>query len=127
MWPCGACCFLAAWRSADDGVDDISGDIGQSEVAAGVAEGELFVIESEEVEEGGMEIMDMDAIMDGAEPEFVRFAPGHSTANTAPGEPCGEAIVVVIASGAIFGGGGASKFTSPEDERVFEQSALFEV
>lgn len=101
-------------------MNDISGDIGESEVAAGVAEGELFVIESEEVQDGGVEIVDVHAVMNGAKPEFVRFSPCHAAADTATGEERGEAVMVVVASGAIFGGGSASEFATPEDECVVE-------
>ena len=60
-------------------------DVGEAEVAAGVAVGELFVVEAEEVEDGGVEVVDVDLVVDGAEAEIVGFAVGCAAANaTAP-------------------------------------------
>ena len=123
----GVLCFRCSRVSGDDWLDDISGDIGESEVAAGVAVGELFVVESEEVQDGGVEVVDMHAVVNGTKAEFVRFAPCHAATDTAACEEGGEAVVIVVTSGAIFRGGSASEFAAPEDEGVIEESALFEV
>jgi hypothetical protein len=45
--------------------------VGQPEVAAGVAVGELFVIEAEELEHGGMQVVDVDGVLGGLEAKFV--------------------------------------------------------
>ena len=57
--------------SSDDFADDAAGDVGEAEVAAGVAVGEFFVVEAEEVKDGGVEVVDVDFVLDGGEPEFV--------------------------------------------------------
>jgi hypothetical protein len=36
-------------------------DVGQAEVAAGVAVGELEMVEAEQVEDGGVEVVEVDA------------------------------------------------------------------
>ena len=46
-------------------------DVGQAEVAAGVAVGEGLVVEAEEVEDRGVEVVDVDLVLDGLEAELV--------------------------------------------------------
>src|SRR6478735_893238 len=43
----------------------------QPEIAAGVAVGEFFVVEAEEVEDRGVEVVDVDPVVDGGEAELV--------------------------------------------------------
>ena len=47
---------------AEDVFDDASMNVGESIVSAGVSEGEALVIEPEQMEEGGVEVMNVDAI-----------------------------------------------------------------
>ena len=57
--------------SGDEPVHDIAVDVGQAEVAAIVAEGESLVIQAQQVEDGGMEVMMRDAVLYGVHAEFV--------------------------------------------------------
>ena len=45
--------------------------IGQAEIAAGVAVGELLVIEAQQVQDRGVQVVDVDRVFDGLEAEFV--------------------------------------------------------
>ena len=56
--------------------DDVAFDVGQTEVPARVAVGEAFVVEAEEVEDGGVQVVDVDFVLDGAEAEVVGRAVG---------------------------------------------------
>ena len=84
--------------SGEDGADDVAGDVGEAEVATGVAVGELFVIEAEEVEDGGVEVVDAGGVLGGAEAEVVGGSVDGAAADAAAGEPDGEAVVVVVAA-----------------------------
>ena len=46
-------------------------DVCEAEVAALEAVGELGVIESKEVHDGGVEVVDVDAVFDNVEPKFI--------------------------------------------------------
>ncbi len=50
--------------------------VGEAEVAALEAEGELLVVEAEQVQDRGVEVVDVDAVFDGAEAELVGLADG---------------------------------------------------
>lgn len=47
----------------DDSVDDFAVDVGEAEIAAGVLVGEALVIEAEEVEDGGVQVVEVDLLV----------------------------------------------------------------
>ena len=110
--------------------------IGQAEVAASVAVGQLLVIKAEQVEHRGVEIMDGDFVLDGGETEFVGRAVDLASLHAAARQPAGEAVVIVIAAVDLAGvgsrsgkldGRSPSKFAAPQDERFIEQPAFFQI
>src|SRR5262245_28754653 len=78
--------------------DDPPMDVGQPEVAAGVAVGEASVVAAEELENRGVQVVNMDRLFDGLEAEFVSRAVGLAPFDAAAGEPGGEAPMIVVAA-----------------------------
>ena len=72
--------------------------VGQPEVAAGVAVGELLVVEAEEVQDRGVQVVDVDLLLDRLEAEFVGGAVDVAAAHAAAGQPHREAVVIVVAA-----------------------------
>ena len=89
--------------------------VGEAEVAAGVAVGEAFVVEAEEVEHRRVEVVDVHDVFDGAEAEFIGGTVDVAAARAAAGEPAGEAVVVVVAAveRGVFGHRRATKLAAP--------------
>src|SRR6185312_7163551 len=112
--------------------DHISMHIRQAEIAALEAEGELFVVDAEGGEDGGVEIVDMDAIADDVVAIVIGFAVDDARLDAAAGKQHGEAAAMMVA--AIVGLGeralavnSSAKFAAPDDERFIQQPALLEV
>ena len=78
-------------------------DIGQTEIAPRITIGEAFVIEAEEVQDRGVQIVDMDTFLDGAVAELVGGAVDVAPFDAAAGEEHGEAPVIVIAAQSFAG------------------------
>src|SRR5687767_1634860 len=76
----GRPCYVV---SREDVFDDVAVDVGEAEVSAGVAVGELFVVEAEEVKHGGVEVVDVDFVFGGFEAEFVGRTVGGAAADAA--------------------------------------------
>ena len=74
-----------------------------------------------------MEVVDVDLVLDRFVAELVGAAEGLAPFHPAAGQPHAEAAAVVVASLGPFGPGGAAEFATPDDESVFEETALFEV
>ena len=110
-------------------------NIREPEVAAGVAIGEAFVIETEEVKNGRVEVVDVDRVFDHVHSQLIGRAINHTPFHAAASQKHRECGVVMIASGfllflvvlADFSVGRASEFAAPDDQRVVEQPALLEV
>ena len=53
-------------------------DIGQPEVAAAVAVGQPLVVDAQQVQDRGVQVVDVDAVLDGVHAELVGGAVGRS-------------------------------------------------
>ena len=119
--------------SGNDVVKDFSMHVGEPEVAAGVAVGEALVVEAEQVQDRGVQVVHARGVLDGFEAELVGGAIDGAAADSAAGHPHGEAVRVVIAAelglavAAELDGRRAAEFAAPDHERVVEHSALLQV
>lgn len=91
-------------------VQDIAVHIGQPEIAAAKTVGQFLVIETQQMQDRGMQIMDLDALLDRFVTKIVGGAPGHAATNTAPGQPTGEAKRIVIPAIIALGKRSPAKF-----------------
>ena len=92
--------------------------VGETEVAAGVAIGELFVIQARGVQQRRVEIVHVHLIRDGVVAEFVRRSVCQTALEAAAGEPDGEAGGIVIAAGAVLLGVGVRPNSAPHHTMV---------
>lgn len=107
-------------------------DIRQPVVAALEEIGQALVVDAEEVEEGGMEVVDMDRILRYVVAKLVRRAIGKAWADAATGKPKGETAGMVVPAIVVTGQfplavGGPAKFPAPDNEGVVQEPALLEV
>src|SRR5205814_887325 len=91
-----------------------------------------LVIQAEQLEDGRVKVVDVDALLAGAESELVSRADGPPALHAATGEPGREAVRIVVASRAFVGvtavgNRGASKLAAPHDQRAVEQTARFQI
>ena len=75
---------------------DVAVYISKTEVTAGVAKSEAFVIKTHKVQDGGVKVMDVHDILYGLEAELVGGTVGHAAANATTGQPHSEAVVIVV-------------------------------
>lgn len=61
-------------------------DVGEAEVAAGVTVGETGVVEAELIEDGRVEVVHVDLILNGFETEIVGGAVGDAAFDASAGE-----------------------------------------
>src|SRR6185436_2483059 len=93
-----------------------------------VLKGQGFVVEAEEMEDGGVEVVDGEDVFHGLASEFVGDAVAESTPHAGTGEPAGKAVGIVITTlRAFLKHRHATEFSTPDDEGVLKQTALLEV
>ena len=90
------------------------------------------MVDAEQAEDGGLEIVDGDGVLDDAVAEIVGGAVGEAGADAAAGQEGGEAAGVMVA--AVIGGRelallliGAAELAAPDHQRVIQHAALFQV
>ena len=82
------------------------------------------MIEAEQVQDGGVQVVDGGDVLDGLVAELVGGAVAEAALDAGAGQPDGEAVrVVVAAAGALLERRHAAELGDPDDERVVEQAA----
>src|SRR5437867_3863331 len=124
----------ASWRDATVTVsrknfrDDHAVHIGEPALNAVMIEGESLMVQSQQMEEGGVKVVDRADALDRLVTELVRCAVAESTFHSRPGQPHAESMrVVVAAAGALLKGRHPAEFGDPGNHRLIEQTAVFQV
>jgi hypothetical protein len=84
--------------SSQHGFDDISMHVGQSEVAALETIRQPLVIDAQQVQQRGLEIVDMDAVLRDVDPQIVARAVLNPALHAAARHPDGKGIRMMVAS-----------------------------
>ncbi len=98
-----------------------------------VLEGEPFVIESHQVKHRGVQVVDVNLTFNAVVAEVVGLAVRDAALHSASGHPHGEAVVIVLAAGrftrtvVLLCVRSATKFSSPQNQRVVKQAARFQI
>ena len=112
-------------ESVQDVFHNIPEHIRQSIISSCVAVGEMFVVQTEKVENRGVKVRHGDFIVLNVIAKFVSLAKSHATFHTAAGQPDTEGVRVMIATVGALSGRRATKLRAKDDQRVFKQATLF--
>src|SRR5260370_13568170 len=89
---------LVSIRSGEQLGDHLAVDVGKAVIAALEAVGQLLVVQAEQVQNGRLEVMDVDRILDDVIAQLVSCAEGQAALDAAAGQPHGEGVRVVVAA-----------------------------
>ena len=101
--------------------------VGQSKVAPGIVVGQAFVIQAQQVQDRGVQVVDVDWVFNGVPAEFVGGAVSHASSDAAASQPHRESERMMIATVLSLGSGRATEFTTPDHQRLVEQAARFQI
>lgn len=124
---------LAGKASGEQPLNHLAMHVGEAEVATLEAVGELGVVHAEEVEDGGVEVVNGHGIAGDVPGEVIGLAIGEAAFDAATGHPQREGARVMVAAGdgfvarAVLAQRSAAKFAAPDDQGGVEQAALLEV
>ena len=108
--------------------DHFAVDIGQPSLDSVVVDAETAVLESSQVQDCGVDIMNTGGVFDRPVSKRVGGTEGKRCPDTCPGHPDSESVgVVVSTAGPLLERGHAAEFAAEDDQGFFEQTALFEV
>lgn len=120
-------CFPIGAALGKDAIDNFCwGDSGGFLVEALELEGETVVIHAEAVENGGIQVSDVNGIFDDVVGIIVGGSVAGAWLGAATGDPHAEAPAVVISAGSQFALAvdRAAEFTAPDDQGIFQEPAL---
>jgi hypothetical protein len=105
---------------------------GQSLIETLIPEGEAFMVDPEQVQDGSMEIAYMNRFVDDVVTEIVGFTVNRAALGATAGHPHGKAPRVVIATVVCFAEAAltvnrSAKLTPPDNQGVVKHSAIFQV
>ena len=90
-------------RSRQDRLDHRAVHVGQAVVAALVLEGQPGVVDAQAVQDRGVQVVDVDRVLDDVVAEVVGLAVGDAGLDPAAGQPDGEAAGMVVAAVVVGG------------------------
>ena len=103
-------------------------DVGQATFDAVVVEAQALVIEAEQVQDRGVEVVDSGNVLDRHMSEVVGRPVAVAGLHARAGKPDGESLRVMVAAvGAFLEGGHSAELGHESHERVLEQAAGFKV
>ena len=94
--------------------------VGQAALDAVVVEGQPRMVDPEQVQDGGVEVVPVGAVLDGFPADVIGRPVGHAVLQTRPRQPGREAVLVVVATNAEDIGtrlrkGGATELAGKEE------------
>ena len=114
--------------SSNDFLDDMTMDVGEAALGAVVVIGEPFVVESKQVQYGGVKVVHGGNILFGLPPEGVGGTVGIRCIDASSRKPTREACRVVVASaGSFLEGWHSAEFCAPDYEDVVQHAAILEI
>lgn len=113
--------------SGEHFLEDDSVDIGEPHIAAAESVGKASVVDAQQMEHGGMEVVNFCFVCDGFVAKFVGGTVNGAAFDTPASHPHGKAKWVMIASVTSLSKRRASELAGPDHECLVEESALFEV
>src|SRR5258706_15969685 len=113
--------------SRQDFMDDLAMYVSEAAIGPVVADGKFLMIDSEQVEDRGMEIVAVGSTGFRLPGPFIAFTIRHSTLDAGARKPRNRRSAVVIAARIPLAERHSPEFGGPDDERVFKQASGFQI
>ena len=78
--------------------DHFAEDVSEAEVTTLMAIGEAFVVDAELMEDGSLQVVDVNGVLGNVDAVIVGLAVGDTPAHATAGEPVGEAVGMMVAA-----------------------------
>ena len=117
------------YHSRQNPLDHVSMDVGQATINAVVPDGQSCVVDAEQVQNGGVNVVDLcrTAAVKRFVAPLIRLTAGHASLDAAACKPIRKDIRIVVTALASLGTRHSSKFGGPQDNRLLQQAALLKV
>jgi hypothetical protein len=110
-------------RLRENLLDYLAADISKSFIASVMPIGEALVIEAEQVQDGGVNVVNVGEAFRGAEADRIGGADDLASLDPAAGEPHREAVRIVISARGSFGHRRSAELTAPDNQGRIQKAA----
>ena len=121
--------ILTRWKSTQQLMDDLAMHIGQPEITSSVPIGESFMVHAEQVQDGGLQVMNIHFVIPQVVSEFITAAMDDTTLDAGSCKP--RAVHTGMVTSAIGARRGdewaAAKLCGKDDQGIIEHSPRFQV
>ena len=114
-------------NSGQNVVDNVTIDIGQSEIPAAIPKCQSFVVDPQQVQHGGVQIVHMHLVLCGIKTKVIGLTVTKSTFHTSTRHPVGECVWVMVTTVISLSCWGASEFSPPHQKCLIQQATLFQI
>ena len=114
-------------RSRQDLLHDAPENISQPIIPAAVAKRQCFVVQAERMQDGCMQVVDMNLVPHRVPAEIVCRAVDMSALDPAASQPHRESERVMLTAVCTFCCGSASEFAAPDDQSLLQQAPAFQI
>lgn len=108
-------------------MNDVAVDVSEAAVDAVLADGELLVIDSHEVEDSGVKIVAVGGALSSLKGEVITLTVRGASFDAGSCHPGDEGATIMIASVRTLSEGSTAEFGGPDEEGVFEEATLFKI
>lgn len=102
-------------------------DVGESAVDAIVSDGQPGVVDSQQMQDGGVYVVAVGGLVFYPEGPQVAAAIGDATFDPSTSQPVGKGKRIVVAAFTSLAARSAAELRCPEDDRVVEQTERLEI
>ena len=102
-------------------MDDMTVDVGQSVISSAETVCQSFVIESHQVQDRGVKIVNVYDVVHRMPAEIIGCSVYHSPSYSRTGHPHREPKRMMLATIITFSGWSTTEFTAPENQGIFEK------
>ena len=85
------------------------------------------MVEAQQVQDGGVQVVDVDLVLDGVPAEVVGGSESHAALDAAAGQPHRKPERVMFPAVVALARRRPAEFAAPQDQRVIQQAARLEV
>ena len=116
-----------------DVLDDLPVDVREAEMPSLKFKGELLMVNSEQMQDRGLEVVDVDFVVNGIKADIIGSSVGDAGFNASSSHPSGKGVGVMVTTPAFavlhvaLEKRSTTEFAAPDDEGFIEHAALLEI
>ena len=118
-------------RLDDNLIEHLTADVGKLSKAASMEVTQLFIVQSHQVENRGMDVTNGNGFVESSKAEFIGFACRRTAFDIPASHPHGEGVGIMFTTGrfseAAVLEGGSAHLRCPDDQRFLQKTSIFEI